>query len=85
MDDESAIQNNMVILKCPRKLGAMNKYKHDPSIPTFREFVLYLSVLILNCHADGECKDEVDIHLLPQMHLCNPCILSLDYWIKVGL
>lgn len=58
----------------------------DPSIPTFREFVLYVSDLIVQCRLSGNstCLDQVDVHWQPYYNRCIPCNINYAVIAKVS-
>ncbi|KAK7068920.1 hypothetical protein SK128_028616 [Halocaridina rubra] len=52
----------------------------DPSQPSFREFILYVSEEILACDImiNSACLDQVDTHWRPYYDRCAPCDLHYD-------
>ena len=55
--------------------------------PSFREFVLYNSLLIIKLENSNRHSvnwhQQVDRHYLPQVHRCSPCVYPFDMIIKV--
>lgn len=52
----------------------------DASIPTFREFVLFVSDQVLKCSSDVsfQCFNEIDVHWQPIFNRCAPCDIHYD-------
>lgn len=57
----------------------------DPTIPTFREFALFVSDQILSCApiVNSACLDLLDVHWRPYYDRCAPCDLHYDVIAKV--
>ncbi|XP_047499831.1 carbohydrate sulfotransferase 11-like [Penaeus chinensis] len=57
----------------------------DLSIPTFREFALYVSDQILKCSllVNSACLESVDVHWQPFFNRCAPCDIKYKAIVKV--
>ncbi|XP_063595776.1 carbohydrate sulfotransferase 11-like [Penaeus indicus] len=57
----------------------------DLSIPTFREFALYVSDQILKCSllVNSACLETVDVHWQPFFNRCAPCDIKYKAIVKV--
>ncbi|KAF2351173.1 Sulfotransferase [Trinorchestia longiramus] len=82
------------MLKLPRKfiLSTPGKSKFleipgepenlSPEVPSFREFMLFVALNILQCAGDHICLNELDTHFRPQVIRCNPCAWHFDFILK---
>ncbi|XP_068237527.1 carbohydrate sulfotransferase 11-like isoform X2 [Palaemon carinicauda] len=61
------------------------KPSEDPSLPTFREFVLFVSDEILSCEpfVNSACLQLIDPHWRPIYDRCAPCDFHYDVIAKV--
>lgn len=50
-------------------------YRHGKTVPTFSEFVRYVTDL-------HDQKGEIDMHWAPVYNFCNPCQVNLTYLVK---
>lgn len=59
----------------------------DLSIPTFREFALYVSDQILKCSllVNSACLESVDVHWQPFFNRCAPCDIKYKAIVKVSI
>ncbi|XP_064080512.1 carbohydrate sulfotransferase 11-like isoform X2 [Macrobrachium nipponense] len=57
----------------------------DPSLPTFREFALFVSDEIVSCkpYVNSACLERIDAHWRPIYDRCAPCDLRYDVIAKV--
>ena len=81
---------DFIIKKCPalklrHKMITNIKARAEAGVPTFREFALHAVVSVLRCGATFECKTMLDTHITPVVQFCNPCMLPLDFIMKVSI
>ncbi|XP_042875119.1 carbohydrate sulfotransferase 10-like [Penaeus japonicus] len=63
----------------------VSTYNSNASIPTFREFALYVSDQLLNCTLliNSACLDSIDVHWQPFYNRCAPCDIDYNVIVKV--
>ena len=70
--------------KPPQKNNSTANFSKD--VPTFREFIRYITDEILDCKANeinSACLKDQDVHWIPVFQRCSPCHFRFDVISKV--
>ncbi|XP_027217445.2 carbohydrate sulfotransferase 11 [Penaeus vannamei] len=80
-----SMQKKYSFFRSLKNSDSTSKVYSDLSIPTFREFALYVSDQILTCGflVNSACLEAVDVHWQPFFNRCAPCDIKYKAIVKV--